>query len=93
MTGAVAVPHRLVDLRRLALGVPPRQEPRNAAEYARDQQRADPPRRRCLLHAVLQAALVIAERRILHAEQDRRHQRPEHACGNPGQHHHHPEPG
>lgn len=25
-------------------------------------QRADPPRRRCLLHAVLQAALVIAER-------------------------------
>jgi hypothetical protein len=89
----VAVPHRLVELRRLALGVPPQQEPRHSAEYAGDQQRDDPPRRGCLLHAVLQAAFVVAERGVLHVEQDRHHQRAEQAGGDAGQHHHHPEPG
>ena len=89
----VAVPHRLVDLGRLALGVAPQQEPRHAAECARDQQRGDPPRRGCLLHAVLQAAFVVAERGVLHVEQDRHHQRAEQAGGDAGQHHHHPEPG
>ena len=69
----LAVPHRLVDLRRLALCVAPQQEPRDAAECARDQ-RGDPARRH-MLHAVLQAAFVVAERGVLHVEQDRHHQR------------------
>ena len=89
----VAVPHRLVDLRRLALGVPPQQEPRDTAEHERDQQGGDPPRRGCLLRAVLQAARVVAERRVLHVEQDRHHKRAEQPGSDAGQHHHHPEPG
>jgi hypothetical protein len=47
----------------------------HAAERARDQQGADPPCRGRLLDAVLQAAFVVAERRVLHVEQDRHHQR------------------
>ena len=89
----VAVPQRLVDLRRLALGVTPQQEPGDPAECARDQQGRDPPRRRCLLDTVLEGARVVAERRVLHVEQDRHHQRAEQAGGDAGQHHHHPEPG
>ena len=89
----VAVPHRLVELGRLAPGVPPQQEPGDTAEHSGDQQGGDPPRRGCLLHAVLQAARVVAERRVLHVEQDRHHQRAEQPGSDAGQRHHHPEPG
>jgi len=41
------------------------------------------------LGAVLQAAFVVAERGVLHVEQDRHHQ----PGGDAGQHHHQPEPG
>src|SRR6266704_6041567 len=45
------------------------------------------------LGAVLQAAFVVAERGVLHVEQDRHHQRAEQPGGDAGQHHHQPEPG
>ena len=86
-------PDRVVDLRRLVLGVPAQQEPRDPAEHAGDQQRAHPAEVRGLLDSVLQGSGVIAERRVLHVEQDQHHQRAEQAGGNPGQDHQHPEPG
>jgi anti-sigma B factor antagonist len=88
----VAIPERLVDLGRLALHVPPQQEPRDAAERARDQQGAHPPRRGCLRYAMLQAPRVVAERRVLHVEQDQHHQRAEQAGGDAARDHHYPEP-
>jgi hypothetical protein len=51
-------------------GIPAQQEPGDAAERARDQQRADPPDRGSVLHTLLQAAGVVAERRVLHVEED-----------------------
>ena len=87
-----AAPDHVVKLGLLPFGVPAEQVPADPADRPGHQQHGDPAQPGRVPGGRLQRAAVIAERQVLHAEQEVHHQVAEQPGGHPGQRQHDPEP-